>query len=56
MTSSEKLAKAIELLGELADEFEVEVSVDIGTGMFVLETQRLSVDIQLYDLAGLPRE
>jgi hypothetical protein len=56
MMSSEKLAKVIELLGELADEFEVEVSVDTGTGMFVLETQRLSVAIRLYDLAGLPRE
>lgn len=56
MTSSEKLAKVIELLGELADEFEVEVSVDTGTGMFVLETRRLSVDVRLYDLAGLPRE
>lgn len=58
MTNSEKLAKVIELLGELAEEFEVEVSVsvDAGTGMFVLETQRLSVDVRLYDLAGLPRE
>ena len=56
MTSSGKLAKAIELLGELADELEVEISVDTGTGMFVLETQRLSVDIRLYDMSGLPRE
>ncbi|MDQ3802274.1 MAG: hypothetical protein M3416_00225 [Acidobacteriota bacterium] len=56
MSSAEKLTKVIELLGELADEFEVEVSVDAGTGMFVLETDRLSVDARLYDLAGLPRE
>lgn len=56
MTSVEKLAKVIELLGDLAEEFEVEVSVDAGTRVFVLETSRLSVDIRLYDLAGLPRE
>ena len=56
MTSSEKLAKLIELLGELADKFEVEVLVDTGTGMFVLETQRPSVGAWLYDLVGLPRE
>ena len=56
MTNSEKLAKVIELLGKLSDEFEIEVWVDTGTGMFVLETKRLSVDIRLYDLAGFPRE